>query len=57
MKQQRLLKDESDAIFSVPDRAEADSWDALLWQNWQSFMLGEQPSTLRPSILQSWQRS
>lgn len=57
MKQQRLLSDESDAIFSLPDKAEADSLDALLGQSWQSFMQGEQPSTLRHSILQSWQRS
>lgn len=57
MKHQRLLSDESDAIFSVPDRAEADHWDALLWQSWQRFERGERPSTLRPSILQSWQRS
>lgn len=57
MKQQRLLREESDAIFSLPDRAEADRWDALLWQSWCCFLQGEQPSTLRPSILQSWQRS
>ncbi|MGE1564022.1 sigma-54-dependent Fis family transcriptional regulator [Pantoea septica] len=57
MKQQRLLRDESDAIFSLPDRAEADSWDALLWQSWQCFVQGEEPATLRHSILQSWQRS
>lgn len=57
MKQQRLLREESDAIFSLPDRAEADRWDELLWQSWRCFLQGEQPSTLRPSILQSWQRS
>jgi len=55
--QQRLLRDESDAIFSLPDREDADSWDALLWQSWQSFTQGEQPPALRQSILHSWQRS
>lgn len=57
MNQQRLLRDESDAIFSLPDREDADSWDALLWQSWQSFTQGEQPPALRQSILHSWQRS
>ncbi|MER5029628.1 sigma 54-interacting transcriptional regulator [Pantoea anthophila] len=57
VKQQRLLKDESDAIFSLPERAEADSWDELLWQSWQRFIQGEQPPAVRPGILQSWQRS
>jgi len=57
VKQQRLLRDESDAIFSLPDRADADSWDALLWQSWQRFIQGEQPPAVRRSILQSWQRS
>ncbi|MCW0939125.1 sigma 54-interacting transcriptional regulator [Pantoea agglomerans] len=57
MNQQRLLRDESDAIFSLPDREDADSWDALLWQSWQSFTRGEQPPALRQSILHSWQRS
>ena len=57
MNQQRLLRDESDAIFSLPGREDADSWDALLWQSWQSFTQGEQPPALRQSILHSWQRS
>ncbi|TDY80232.1 UNVERIFIED_ORG: transcriptional regulator with PAS, ATPase and Fis domain [Pantoea allii] len=57
MNQQRLLRDESDAIFSLPDREDADSWDALLWQSWQSFTQGEPPPALRQSILHSWQRS
>lgn len=57
MNQQLLLRDEGDAIFSLPDTAEADSWDALLWESWQCFIQGEQPPKLRRSILQSWQRS
>lgn len=57
MNQQRLLRDESDAIFSLPDREDADNWDALLWQSWQSFIQGEQPPAVRHTILQSWQRS
>ncbi len=57
MNQQLLLRDESDAIFSLPDRQEADSWDALLWESWQSFIQGEQPPAVRHTILQSWQRS
>ncbi|RPD94253.1 AAA family ATPase [Candidatus Pantoea deserta] len=57
MNQPLLLRDESDAIFSLPERAEADSWDTLLWQSWQCFVQGEQPPTLRHSILKSWQRS
>jgi len=55
--QPQLLRDESDAIFSLPDRAEADNLDALLWQSWQDFEQGKQPPALRRSILQSWQRS
>lgn len=57
MNQQRLLQDESDAIFSLPGREDADSWDALLWQSWQGFTQGEKPPALRQSILHSWQRS
>ncbi|EPY7300766.1 TPA: sigma-54-dependent Fis family transcriptional regulator [Klebsiella quasipneumoniae subsp. quasipneumoniae] len=57
MNQRLLLREESDAIFSLPDSAEAASWDDLLWQSWQRFLQGEQPQTLRRSILQSWQRS
>ncbi|MCI1030487.1 sigma-54-dependent Fis family transcriptional regulator [Pantoea dispersa] len=51
------LKEESDAIFSLPKRDEVVSWDALLWQCWCHFLQGEQPHSLRRSILQSWQRS
>ncbi|UKY38602.1 sigma 54-interacting transcriptional regulator [Pantoea dispersa] len=51
------LKEESDAIFSLPKRDEVVSWDALLWQCWYHFQQGEQPHSLRQSILQSWQRS
>lgn len=51
------LKEESDAIFSLPERDEVVSWDALLWQSWYRFLQGEQPPSLRRSILQSWQRS
>lgn len=57
MNQRLPLKEESDAIFSLPDSAEVASWDALLWQSWQRFSQGEQPPSLRGSILQSWQRS
>ncbi|WP_394541957.1 sigma-54-dependent Fis family transcriptional regulator [Pantoea sp. SGAir0418] len=57
MDKQPLLREESDAIFSLPDRAEASRWDTVLWKCWQSFMQGKQPPTLRRSILQSWQRS
>jgi len=51
------FKDESDPIFSLPDGGEVAEWDALLWQGWHSFTRGEQPHWMRPSILQSWQRS
>lgn len=51
------FKDESDPIFSLPDGSEAGEWDRLLWQGWYDFERGNQPGWIRPSILQSWQRS
>ncbi|KGT88341.1 ATPase AAA [Erwinia typographi] len=57
MNQRPPLKEESDAIFSLPEGAEVASWDDLLWQGWHSFIRGEQPKSIRRSILQSWQRS
>lgn len=51
------FKDESDPIFSLPDSAEVDEWESLLFQGWCSFKNGEQPGWIRKSILQSWQRS
>lgn len=51
------FKDESDPIFSLPEGSEAGEWDRLLWQGWYDFERGDQPGWIRPSILQSWQRS
>ncbi|QTO52866.1 sigma 54-interacting transcriptional regulator [Duffyella gerundensis] len=51
------VKDESDAIFSLPASSEAAKWEDLLQQGWQAFQRGEQPHWIRANILHSWQRS
>lgn len=51
------IKDESDPIFSLPEGAEASSWDRLFWEGWWAFTNGERPAWMRKSILQSWLRS
>ncbi|MGF7168025.1 transcriptional regulator with PAS, ATPase and Fis domain [Pantoea sp. AN62] len=50
-------KEESDAIFSLPEGSDAARWEQLLAQGWQAFVAGEQPHWIRSSILQSWTRS
>ncbi len=52
-----LIKEESDAIFSLPESSEAAEWDSLIVQGWQVFLQGGQPRGIRKSILQSWERS
>ncbi len=51
------IKDENDAIFSLPAHAEAAEWDNLFSQGWQAFERGEQPRWMRKNIVQSWLRS
>ncbi|WP_428943420.1 sigma-54-dependent Fis family transcriptional regulator [Pantoea sp. FN060301] len=57
IQERKPFKDESDPIFSLPDGSEAGEWDRLLWLGWYDFERGEQPGWIRPTILQSWQRS
>ncbi|WP_312043636.1 sigma 54-interacting transcriptional regulator [Erwinia sp.] len=51
------FKDESDPIFRLPDSTEVMESDSLLWQGWHAFTAGQWPGWVRPTILQSWQRS
>lgn len=50
-------KEESDAIFSLPDGSDAAQWETQLARGWQAFIQGEKPHWIRRSILQSWARS
>lgn len=50
-------KEESDAIFSLPDGSDAAQWETQLVRGWQAFIQGEKPHWIRRSILQSWARS
>lgn len=50
-------KEESDAIFSLPDGSDAAKWETQLVRGWQAFIQGEKPHWIRRSILQSWARS
>ncbi|MFP3408677.1 hypothetical protein SB757_29120, partial [Pseudomonas sp. SIMBA_065] len=50
-------KEESDAIFSLPEGGDAAQWEARFARGWQAFSQGEQPRWIRRSILQSWNRS
>lgn len=50
-------KEESDAIFSLPDGNDAAQWETQLVRGWQAFIQGEKPHWIRRSILQSWARS
>ena len=50
-------KEESDAIFSLPEGSDAARWEELIAQGWQAFVAGEEPHWIRSSILQSWTRS
>ncbi|QCA06812.1 sigma-54-dependent Fis family transcriptional regulator [Pantoea vagans] len=50
-------KEESDAIFSLPDGSDAAQWETQLVRGWQAFLQGEKPHWIRRSILQSWARS
>lgn len=50
-------KEESDAIFSLPEGSDVAQWEQLIARGWQAFMAGEQPRWIRSSILHSWTRS
>ncbi|WP_442796989.1 sigma-54-dependent Fis family transcriptional regulator [Pantoea vagans] len=50
-------KEESDAIFSLPDGSDAAQWETQLARGWEAFIQGEKPHWIRRSILQSWSRS
>ncbi|GME46079.1 MULTISPECIES: sigma 54-interacting transcriptional regulator [unclassified Pantoea] len=50
-------KEESDAIFSLPDGSDAAQWETQLMRGWQAFIQGAKPHWIRRSILQSWARS